>query len=67
MLCDLVVPHPQRDLLAPRSDQDWSIDALPEVPEARLRRMLWDELQRYRRIPSTSTGGQPSPTAGSFA
>jgi serine/threonine protein kinase len=53
LLCDLVVPHPQRELLAPRSDHDWSIDALPEVPEARLRRMLWSELQHYRNDPGT--------------
>jgi serine/threonine protein kinase len=44
---DLVVPHPDKDLLQPSATQDWSIDALPEVPEPRLRRAIWDEILRY--------------------
>jgi serine/threonine protein kinase len=45
---DLVVPHPDKELLQPRAEQDWSLDALPEVPEARLRRLIWDEITYCR-------------------
>ena len=43
---ELVAPHPEPDLLRPDPDQDWSLDALPEVSEARLRRAIWNEIQR---------------------
>lgn len=51
-----VTPHPDRTLLRPRDDQDWSIDATTDVSEARLRRRVWNEVMvEYAEANSSPT------------